>query len=233
MKPVVCITGGGTGIGLATAKRCLSAGYRVIICGRREAVLDNAIKALDHPDGYSYTLDIADYTAVSRLFKWIETEFGRLDCLVNNASIIAVDTLDTMSKETIDSLVSVNILGTVYCSKAAVSLLKHSDSPSIITVTSLGGIQGATKFPKFSIYSMTKGALVIFTEALAVELKEHGIRVASIAPGAVDTTMLKQAGAHLNTSTQPDDIAQSLLFLMQAGNKSGLTGMTMEIHSNE
>lgn len=234
-KPIICITGGGTGIGYATAKQCLQAGYQVIIAGRRESVLTTAVATLSDygPDIYSYQTDISNPDSVKQLFEYIKKKFNRLDCLVNNASIISVDQLTDMAVDAIQTMVSTNILGTVYCSRQAIPLLSQAKTPSIITVTSLGGISGTTKFPGFSVYSLTKGAIIIFTEALAVELKPHNIRVVGIAPGAVDTAMLKQAGEHLKTQTQPDDIAQTILFLAQANPQSGLTGTTLEIHSND
>ena len=96
----------------------------------------------------------------------------------------------------------------------------------------MGGIQGSVKFPGLSLYTMTKGAIISLTEALAVELKPQGIRVNALAPGAVDTDMLKQAGPHLRTETTPNDVAPSIVFLLTAGPTSGLSGTILEVHSN-
>ncbi len=235
-QPVVCITGGGSGIGYGTAELLLNHQYAVVICGRRSSVIETAVQQLRQkfPTGIisGVVADIATESGVLDLFKHIQTHHQRLDCLINNASTLSVEPFESVSTQTIQTLINTNIMSTILCSQAAIPLLKQSPNACIVNISSLGGIQGSLKFPGFSIYSMTKGAVVALTETLAVELKPHGIRVNALAPGAVDTPMLKQAGSHLSTDTTPGDIAPSILFLIQASPTSGLSGTILEVHSN-
>ncbi|MBD97503.1 hypothetical protein CL648_02965 [bacterium] len=235
-RPVACITGGGSGIGYATAQHLLENGYSVVICGRRKSVIQAAVHTLNHayPSGNvcGLTADIATESGVASVFSHIQSQYQRLDCLINNASTLSVDSFESVSIDQIRRLIDTNIMSSILCSQAAIPLLTQSTNACIINISSLGGVQGSIKFPGFSIYTMTKGAIIALTEALAVELKPKGIRVNALAPGAVDTAMLKQAGAHLTTVTTPNDIAPSILFLLKARPASGLSGTILEVHSN-
>ena len=233
---VACITGGGSGIGYATAEHLLQHGCSVVICGRRATVIQTAIETLSnqYPDATisGIAADVGTPTGVACLFEHIRERHNRLDYLVNNASTLAVDAFESISIETAQTLINTNIMSALLCSQAAIPLLKDSSNACIVNISSMGGIQGSVKFPGLSLYTMTKGAIISLTEALAVELKPQGIRVNALAPGAVDTDMLKQAGPHLRTETTPNDVAPSIVFLLTAGPTSGLSGTILEVHSN-
>jgi 3-oxoacyl-[acyl-carrier protein] reductase len=129
---------------------------------------------------------------------------------------------------------NVNVTGSMLCSRA---LFNHAQKAkkggAIVNISSLGGIRSTQKFKGLLPYVTSKFAVVGLTEALAVEGKELGIRVNCVAPGAVDTDMLKKAAPFLKTSTYPEDVAKTILFLCDAEQSGKISGSTLEIHSNE
>ena len=99
-------------------------------------------------------------------------------------------------------------------------------------MSSLGGVPGTEKFPGYAAYTVSKFALTGLTEALAAEGREHRIRVNAVAPGAVDTVMLRRAAPHLRTRTGPADVAKIIAFLCDSAESGCMTGATLAINSN-
>jgi NAD(P)-dependent dehydrogenase (short-subunit alcohol dehydrogenase family) len=174
---------------------------------------------------------LSDDSSIDNLFSYIKKTVNGLDILVNNAAIIHVEDFMSQSIKNWDETYAVNVRGLTRCCQEAFKLMKNNGG-SIVNVSSLSGIKGVLKFSGFSSYVMSKFAVIGITEALAVEGKPYNISVNAIAPGAVDTQMLKQAAPQLKTSTLPSDIAKSIVFLAdKEANK--LSGSVLEIHSND
>ncbi|HRZ23800.1 MAG TPA: SDR family NAD(P)-dependent oxidoreductase [Candidatus Contendobacter sp.] len=230
---VALITGGGRGIGAATAEALARKGARVIVASRTEAELAATVARIqaDGLDAAALTLDVADEAAVDATFARIAAEQGRLDILVNNAAILLSGPFAEMAMADWDQVLAVNLRGAVLCARQAFRLMREHGG-AIVNVSSLGGVPGTEKFPGYAAYTVSKFALTGLTEALAAEGREHNIRVNAVAPGAVDTAMLRQAAPHLRTRTGPADVAKVIAFLCDSTESGCMTGATLAIHSN-
>ncbi len=232
-QPIALITGGGRGIGAATAEALARKGAHVIVASRTEAELTATIARLRAAglDASARVLDVADDAAVDAAFDRIAAEFGRLDILVNNAAILLSGTFAEMTMADWDRLMAVNLRGAVLCARQAFRLMQERGG-SIVNVSSLGGVPGTEKFPGYAAYTVSKFALTGLTEALAVEGKACNIRVNGVAPGAVDTDMLRKAAPHLRTRTTPADVAKVIAFLCDPAESGCMTGAMLTINSN-
>ncbi|NLC73015.1 MAG: 3-oxoacyl-ACP reductase FabG [Ruminococcaceae bacterium] len=180
MKKVL-ITGSSRGIGAATAKAFSDLGYSVFL-----NYLKSKQKAELLAEELSCTAiraDVSDPFQVKRMFDQV----GELDVLVCNAGVASSGLIQDISSDEWRRLFSVNVDGVFYCCREAAARMLNNKSGSIITVSSILGVHGGA----FEVaYSATKGAIISFTKALAKELGPSGIRVNSVAPGAIDTDML-------------------------------------------
>jgi NAD(P)-dependent dehydrogenase (short-subunit alcohol dehydrogenase family) len=175
------ITGGSTGIGLASAKRFAAEGARVFIAGRRQAELDKAVTAI----GYGATAircDVSNLADLDHLYARIKTEAGPLDIVFANAGLGTVAPLGAISEADFDHMFGVNAKGTVFTVQKALPLMRSGGS--IILTGSTTGTKGT---PAFSVYSATKAAVRNFARSWALDLKGTGIRVNVLSPGGTDT----------------------------------------------
>ena len=232
-QPIALITGGGRGIGAATAEALAGKGAHVIVASRTEIELAATVTRLRAAGlrASAQVLDVADDAAVDAAFDRIAAEFGRLDMLVNNAAIIASGAFTEMTMADWDRLMAVNLRGAVLCARRAFRLMQERGG-SIVNVSSLGGVPGTEKFPGYAAYTVSKFALTGLTEALAAEGKACNIRVNGVAPGAVDTDMLRKAAPHLRTRTTPADVAKVIAFLCDPAESGCMTGAMLTINSN-
>lgn len=232
-QQIALITGGGRGIGAATAEALARKGAHVIVASRTEVELTATVARLGAAglSASSLVLDVADDAAVDAAFDRIATEFGRLDILVNNAAILLSGAFAEIAMADWDRLMAVNLRGAVLCARRAFRLMRERGG-SIVNVSSLGGVQNTEKFPGYAAYTVSKFALTGLTEALAAEGKERNIRVNGVAPGAVDTDMLRKAAPHLRTRTTPADVAKVIAFLCDSAESGCMTGAMLTINSN-
>ena len=230
---VALITGGGRGIGAATAEALANKGAQVIVASRTQEELSATVDRI-RASGLSaslITLDVADEATVEAAFAKIATDFGRLDLLVNNAAMMLSGPFTDLAMSDWDRLMAVNLRGAVLCAQQAFRLMRERGG-AIVNVSSLGGVAGTEKFPGYAAYTVSKFALTGLTEALAAEGRDCGIRVNGVAPGAVDTAMLRQAAPHLRTRTGPVDVAKVIAFLCDPAESGCMTGATLVINSN-
>lgn len=177
--------------------------------------------------------DIENPNSIEELFSKIEYRWGPVEILVNNAGIgYPVDFFET-TVETYQKFQDINVRGSFLCAQRMMRALKKAGKKgSIVNMSSLGGIRATDKFKGMAPYVMSKFAVVGLTESLAVEGKELGIRVNAVAPGAVDTEMLRKAAPHLKTNTKPIDIARIIVSLSDDEQSGALSGSTIEVFSN-
>jgi 3-oxoacyl-[acyl-carrier protein] reductase len=154
---------------------------------------------------------------------------------VNNAAIgYAIEFLGTPIEQmqaNWDQMQAVNIRAPLLLTQEFMRRIGKAGG-SVVNLGSLGGIRGTVKFPGLTPYVATKFAIAGLTEALAVEGRSIGVRVNAVAPGAVDTEMLRKAAPHLKTETHPEDVAKVIVYLCDAEESGPLTGTVLEIHSN-
>ena len=229
---VALVTGGGRGIGRATALLMAKNSAFVYVCSRTREQIDETVQQIRDEGGQAsaVTCDVADELQVLEMFAAIKKEKGKLDILVNNAALFESDLVEDLSLEQFRRSMSVNCDGAFLCAREAFKLMK-SGGGSIVNVSSLSGVRGAPKFPGFCSYIVSKFSVVGLTEALAVEGSKYGIRANTVCPGAVDTEMLQKAAPDLHPRLSPMQVAQTILSL--AGpDSSGVTGTAVEMYSS-
>jgi len=220
---IALITGGNSGIGLATAKRFVQEGAFVFITGRTQSKLDQAVKQVGS-NVVGVQGDVAKLGDLDRLFATIKQQKGRLDIVFANAGIAKYATLGTIDEEHFDSIFNGNVKGMVFTVQKALPLMP--DGASVILNASVVGSKG---LPSNSVYAATKAAVRSFARTWTTDLKSRRIRVNAISPGPIDTEGLRellgssQAGQdRLNSigTTVPlgrlgtgDEIAKAAVFL--------------------
>lgn len=232
------VTGGGTGIGLASAVRLAAEGAHVFITGRRKAELDAAVETIG-PAATGVVGDVRDPADLDRLYETIRDRGRGLDVLFANAAIAEFATLEQVTEEHFDTLFGINVRGLLFTVKKALPLL--NDGASIILNGSTNAEAGDEAF---GVYAASKAAVRSFSRTWAGELKGRGIRVNTITPGPTDTPGLsglapdaqQAAGLRrqlasevpLGRLAQPEEIAAAVAFLA-SGQSSFITGSSLDI----
>jgi NAD(P)-dependent dehydrogenase (short-subunit alcohol dehydrogenase family) len=232
-RKIALVTGGNSGIGLATAKRFVNEGAYVFITSRRERELAAAVKEI----GRNLTGvqgDVSNLGDLDRLFAQIKREKGRLDIVFANAGVAKFSPLGKITEELYDSIFSINVKGLLFTVQKALPLLP--DGASIILNASIVATKG---LPANSVYSATKAAVRSFARTWTTDLKDRHIRVNAVSPGATDTPGLSELLASSETGQQrlqmisnsvplgrlgtPDEIAKAVVFLA-SDDSSYITG---------
>ena len=185
---VALVTGGNSGIGLATAKRFVAEGATVFITGRRQEQLDAAIREIGK-GAIAIQGDISNLADLDRMFATIREHSGRLDILFANAGLGAFVPLGHITEEHFDKTFDVNVKGTVFTVQKALPLMR--DGGTIVINGSMVSIKG---MPAFGVYAATKAALRSFARTWSVDLKGRGIRINVVSPGTVITPGYKNGG---------------------------------------
>lgn len=180
-RPVVIVTGGGSGIGAAVAER-LTASHRVIICGRRKTSLE-AVAARTGAEPFA--LDVTDHAATRGMVAQVVERHGRLDGLVLNAGILAPASVADLSIEDWERQIAVNLTAPFVMIQAALPHLLASRG-AVVSVSSVGAVQTG---PGISAYSAAKAGISQFTKCLAYEYARHGLRANVVAPGWIRSEM--------------------------------------------
>ncbi|MEO6569013.1 MAG: SDR family oxidoreductase [Opitutaceae bacterium] len=183
------ITGGGTGIGLAVAKAMHAAGARVVLIGRRQAELAEAVRGLG--DGASYVVhDITDFAAAPSLIERITREHGPITCLVNNAGKHLKKPAIATSPAEFQDVMGTHIFGAHALSQAVIPGMIERRQGSVIFMASMASLFG---IPLVVAYAAAKSAMIGMIRTMATELSPHNVRVNAIAPGWIDTAMSRKA----------------------------------------
>lgn len=231
------ITGAGRGIGAATARLLARQGARVVLVSRTLEELDHVLGEIDAELGAGRALairaDLAEATEIKRVFERAKQHFGPVQVLINNAARVEVRPFTEIPLAEWDQVQALNVRAPFLCSQLAFAqMIEAGHGGAIVQLSSLGGLRSTEKFPGLSSYVVSKFAMVGLTESLAVEGRPHRIRVNCVAPGAVDTVMLRKAAPHLKTQTQPEDVARTIAFLCDDYQSGALNGACLEIFSN-
>ena len=185
---IAVITGGSTGIGLATAQRFIADGAQVVITGRNKEALELAVAELgDRATGIRG--DVANLDDLDRLFAQVQKQFGRIDVLFANAGIAPFVSIEAVTEEHFDGLFNINVRGLFFTVQKALPLL--SEGASIILNASVVAQSGLRRT---SVYSATKAAVRSLGRTLAAELAPRGIRVNVVSPGLIQTPLVDKLG---------------------------------------
>jgi NAD(P)-dependent dehydrogenase (short-subunit alcohol dehydrogenase family) len=231
----VIVTGGTRGIGLALAEGFVLAGARVVVASRKREACETAARHLRELGGQAIGVPthVGDVDELGALVARTVEEFGGIDVVVNNAANALAQPLGQMTADAWTKSYSVNLQGPVFLVQHALPYLKKSAAPAVLNLVSVGAFNFA---PSLSIYASGKAALMSVTRSMAAELVSSGIRVNAIAPGPVDTDMMRNnpqeaidmmsAGTLMGRIASPDEmVGAALLLCSRAG--SYMTGQVV------
>ncbi|MFQ3457203.1 SDR family NAD(P)-dependent oxidoreductase [Bradyrhizobium sp. UFLA01-814] len=239
MQQTILITGGASGIGLAIAEAVLVAGWRAVIADVADGSLEQA-RARFEPfaDRTRFEkFDVADETAVAAAIDGCEREFGVLDGVVNSAGIgRELPALET-SAELFRKIVNINLVGSFVTAREAARRMQSRGCGAIVNIASVSGIRGNARRVA---YGASKAGVIMMTQIMAVEFAPRGVRVNAIAPGPIETPLVKEMHSEASRSEwisrvpqgrygTPDELAGAAIFLLDQRKSSFVTGQVLAV----
>jgi NAD(P)-dependent dehydrogenase (short-subunit alcohol dehydrogenase family) len=236
-QKIAIITGGGSGLGFATAKRFCEAGFRCYVIGRNPEKTNNSCEQLG-PDAVPYVLDLTNLEALPGAVQHIALEAGRIDVLVNNAGINMKKPFLEVSDADFQKILHTNLNSVFSMSREVGKIMQSQGSGIIINISSMAAKYG---LPYVAAYAASKTAIEGMTRTMAVELAPMGIRVNCVVPGYIKTPMTSKAldsdperkgrvfaRTPMGKMGDPDDIANAIFFLASEQAKF-ITGITLPV----
>lgn len=221
---VAIITGGTRGIGFATVKLFLENGAKVALLGSKKETVEKAIKELKEInkqyDVLGFYPDLNDIDMVRKTFQEVEKTYGKLDILINNAGISAKEKIDEYDSKEFKKIMDLNVTAVFHCSKVASEIMKKQNGGVILNTSSMVSLYGQ---PSGCGYPASKFAVNGLTKSLARELGKDHIRVNAVAPGVIQTDMMRNVKEEilkpvinsipLKRIGKPEEVANAFLFL--------------------
>ncbi len=206
---VVVVTGGGRGIGRAICERFAAAGARVVAVARSQDELDETRRSIAEAGGQCAVerVDLTKPDEIKRLIAGVATRYERLDVLVNCAGVAPRGPIEELGPKLFETILAVNVKAVYHACREAWPVMQKQGGGVIVNISSVASVD---PFPGFSAYGAAKAWVNTWTKALASEGQDHGIRVYAVAPGAVETRMLRSAFPDFpaDQTSQPADIAE-------------------------
>ncbi|MCE7061842.1 SDR family NAD(P)-dependent oxidoreductase [Dyadobacter sp. CY343] len=232
------ITGGGSGIGFYIAQCMISAGAKVILTGRRESVLQEAVEKLGAKNASYFVNDITDLKSIPALIEDIETNVGEIDILINNAGINMKKHAVEVTDEDFDRIIQTNLHAVFSVTRECGKRMIERKRGSIIMITSMAALYG---IDRVVAYTASKSAIGGMVKALTTEFSPYNVRVNAIAPGFIETPMMLTAmngdpsrrdkamgRTPMGTWGKPDDIGWAAVFLASEAAKF-ITGVSLPV----
>ena len=234
---IAVITGGGSGIGFSIAQSMVQAGAKVVLTGRRESVLQEAVETLGANASYLVN-DITKLETIPQLVADIEAQHGPIDILVNNAGINMKKHAIEVTDEDFDKIVQTNLYSVFSITRECGKRMMERKQGSIIMITSMAALYG---IDRVVAYTASKSAVGGMVKALATEFSPHNVRINAVAPGFIETPMMLTAmggdparrdkamdRTPMGTWGKPDDIGLAAVFLASPAAKF-ITGVTLPV----
>jgi 3-oxoacyl-[acyl-carrier protein] reductase len=214
-RDVAIVTGGSRGIGRAVAEALLERGWRVYFCSRSAESVARAEAEMAERFGGAVSgraVDVRRQAEVDELVAWVAQEAGRIDCLVNNAGVGAFGAVEALAGDTFREVVETNLHGSFYCIHAAAPLMIQAGRGWIFNIASLAG---KNPFAGGAAYNASKAGQIALSEAAMLDLRRHGVRVAALLPGSVDTGFGHPSGSGGGDwRLRPEDVAAMIVHLL-------------------
>ncbi|PZJ00325.1 SDR family oxidoreductase [Staphylococcus aureus] len=208
---IAVVTGAGSGIGEAIATLLHEEGAKVVLAGRNKDKLQNVANQLAQDSVKVVPTDVTNKEEVDELMKIAQQTFGGLDIVINSAGQMLSSKITDYQVDEWDSMIDVNIKGTLYTAQAALPTMLEQSSGHLINIASISGFE-VTK--SSTIYSATKAAVHTITQGLEKELAKTGVKVTSISPGMVDTAITAAYNPSDRKKLGPQDIAEAVLYAL-------------------
>ncbi|HCU8191201.1 TPA: SDR family oxidoreductase [Staphylococcus aureus] len=208
---IAVVTGAGSGIGEAIATLLHEEGVKVILAGRNKDKLQNVANQLAQDSVKVVPTDVTKKEEVDELIKIAQQTFGGLDIVINSAGQMLSSKITDYQVDEWDSMIDMNIKGTLYTAQAALPTMLEQSSGHLINIASISGFE-VTK--SSTIYSATKAAVHTITQGLEKELAKTGVKVTSISPGMVDTAITAAYNPTDRKKLEPQDIAEAVLYAL-------------------
>ncbi|MBG1652291.1 SDR family oxidoreductase [Staphylococcus aureus] len=208
---IAVVTGAGSGIGEAIATLLHEEGAKVVLAGRNKDKLQNVANQLAQDSVKVVPTDVTNKEEVDELMKIAQQTFGGLDIVINSVGQMLSSKITDYQVDEWDSMIDVNIKGTLYTAQAALPTMLEQSSGHLINIASISGFE-VTK--SSTIYSATKAAVHTITQGLEKELAKTGVKVTSISPGMVDTAITAAYNPSDRKKLDPQDIAEAVLYAL-------------------
>ncbi|MEP2280622.1 SDR family oxidoreductase [Maribacter sp.] len=221
----IIVTGTSRGIGFELSKLLADAGYMVLALSRNE----EPIKNLNHKNIETFSFDVSAKESRGGLSKFLKDKNAKVSTLINNAGKLINKPFLELTEEEFKAVYDVNVFGVAAMTRLVIPFMNKTGH--VLTISSMGGIQGSAKFPGLSAYSSSKGAVLTLTELLAEEFKETGPSFNALALGAVQTEMLEEAFPGYEAPVSAKEMAEYVMDFALKGQKM-YNGKILQVSSS-
>lgn len=212
MKNII-VTGTSRGIGLELVKKLAAEGHRILALSRNE----RTVADLKLENVHAFSCDLTRDEDLEKASEYVKIEWGQVDVLIHNAGAIVNKPFEEITPKEFEKVYNINVFGVAALTQKILPIMKKNGH--VVTVSSMGGVQGSMKFPGLSAYSSSKGAVITLTELLAEEYKETGPSFNVLALGAVQTEMLAEAFPGYEAPVKPAEMAEYIAEFALTGQK--------------
>lgn len=224
---VSVVTGGSSGIGLGIAKRFAEEGAKVVITGRNQATIDQALLEIG-PNGLGIQGDVSNMEDLTRIYQTVAQKFGKIDTLIVNAGVYVIGPLSSFTEEQFDKVSDINFKGAFFSVQKALPGLK--DGASIVLISSTVNEKGV---PNHAAYSATKAAVRSLARSFSAELLDRRIRVNTLSPGPIDTPVFSTVTSSVDEAQAMKEAMGNFTPLKRVGTSGEIAAAAVYMASDE